>query len=162
MIKVHIINPRAQTITTSEIANVFPAAKDIIGGWLTVAFVFPNGDTLYVDDEGLLKDPRSFFKLPDEMSRQPFAGIGVLTGPETETEAHGLEEPGIITLDVQTSAEELTPLISWLDRDGFAAWARANSRRTAASVTALGENGAVEVHKTTWGEIVKHLKEKGE
>lgn len=44
---------------------------------IEVAHEFPNGDVLYVDEEGLLKQPQRFF---DIGAHQPFAGNGVIIG----------------------------------------------------------------------------------
>lgn len=50
---------------------------------IEVATEFPNGDVLYVDEEGLLKEPKHFF---DISAHQPFAGNGVIVGRETDDE----------------------------------------------------------------------------
>jgi len=44
---------------------------------------YPKGDTLFVDDEGLLtlNDDSMFFQIEDD---QPLAGNGILLGAETE------------------------------------------------------------------------------
>ena len=56
--------------------------KDIqryIGGHYCIAHVFDNGDTLMVDDEGLLKPHDKFVHVVG--AHQPFAGNGVIVGP---------------------------------------------------------------------------------
>lgn len=63
----------------------------LVGGFIEVAYLWPNGDVLYVDEEGLLKLPQRGFRItvrPD----QPLAGNGVLVGREIEGTA-GTEPP---------------------------------------------------------------------
>jgi hypothetical protein len=53
----------------------------MVGGGIEMAFQWPNGDTLYVDGEGLFKYS-DYFRIgvrPD----QPLAGNGLLVGAET-------------------------------------------------------------------------------
>ncbi len=54
---------------------------------ITIGDTFPNGDVLFVDDNGLLVNPRKFFKLT--MNGYEFAGNGLIVGtdPETDDEA---------------------------------------------------------------------------
>jgi hypothetical protein len=49
-----------------------------VGGLICWAHELSNGDTLFVDDEGLLKEPENFFFI--QGARQPFAGNGVIVG----------------------------------------------------------------------------------
>lgn len=55
----------------------------LVGGNIEFAHEFPNGDVLFVDEEGLLKNPKHFF---DVDAHQHFAGNGVIVGPEIEGE----------------------------------------------------------------------------
>jgi hypothetical protein len=55
------------------------ALHALVGGYIEVAHRFPNGDVMFVDEEGLLKGPEHFF---DIGAHQPFAGNGVIVGPE--------------------------------------------------------------------------------
>ena len=148
MIKVLVINPRIRTITEAELPNVYPAAKDLIGGWLTIATAFPNGDTLYVDDEGLLKDGQSFFRVAG--MDQPIAGTGVLTGREDDD-----GEDGTDTADVRTTVEELAALVSWLDPEDFAAWLADNRSRPAVTVTFFDSGDEpITTVVSTWGDAL--------
>lgn len=67
-----------------------------IGGYLELAYLWANGDTLYVDEHGLTKSPKCFFKLP-ERSDQPLAGNGLIVGKEYPNSAR--TRPPIITVD---------------------------------------------------------------
>lgn len=54
----------------------------MVGGLITVAHCYDNGDILFVDDEGLFKGYKHAFAL--RHSHQPmFVGNGVLVGQET-------------------------------------------------------------------------------
>lgn len=103
--KAYWINATEQTI--SEVS--FAALKDLqrlVGGYIEVAVLWPNGDTLYVDEEGLLKSKRKFWAIPSKRKDQPFAGNGVLVGREIEEGDSNL--PPTITLD------QLRPLVKFL------------------------------------------------
>lgn len=71
----------------------------LVGGFITIALVLGNGDTLYVDDEGLLKSPENFFYIA--ATGQPFAGNGVLVGPATRG---GYDSAALSTLDAVRAA----------------------------------------------------------
>jgi hypothetical protein len=75
-----------------------------VGGLIQIATELPNGDTLYVDEEGLLKQKDDFFEL--EGAHQPFAGDGVLVG-STDDEGRDTE--------VKSTLEEIKALVSFTD-----------------------------------------------
>jgi hypothetical protein len=57
--------------------------QEAVGGLITIAHSFINDkdeetDTLFVDDDGLLKGPKYFFVI--EGAHQPFAGNGLIVG----------------------------------------------------------------------------------
>lgn len=61
-----------------------------VGGYIEIAHEFADSDgnysnTLFVDEEGLLKSPSSFFTL--EGAHQPFAGNGIIVGVNSEGES---------------------------------------------------------------------------
>lgn len=53
-----------------------------------------DGDTLYVDDEGLFKAPTGWILFRD--AGQPFAGLGLIAGTDA---AGGPRDPARVTLD---------------------------------------------------------------
>lgn len=55
-----------------------------VGGYIERALELPNGDDLFVDEEGLLKSPEYFFM--HEAGHQPFAGNGIIVGHDKEGE----------------------------------------------------------------------------
>lgn len=79
----------------------------LVGGYIEVAHRFPNGDILYVDEEGLFKDPTHFFAVSG--AHQPFAGNGVILGPE---DSEGEETPA------QTPVARIRHLVRWLTKTG--------------------------------------------
>jgi hypothetical protein len=56
MAKAILIDPRDASIRYVECAESGDAMRAMIGGDLEIAHVFPSGDVLYVDEEGLTKD----------------------------------------------------------------------------------------------------------
>lgn len=69
--------------------------RKLIGGYLEVASSLPNGDVLYVDEEGLLKSGQGHF-LFELRPDQVLAGNGLLVGAEVQTaegEFLGMRDP---------------------------------------------------------------------
>lgn len=84
--------------TISEVEyNGLADLQRLVGGHIEVAYHWPNGDVLYVDEEGMLKHgPYRGFRIP-ERPDQPLFGNGVLVGPEVDD---GLDtEPPTMSLD---------------------------------------------------------------
>lgn len=84
--------------------------QKLIDGHIEVAFQWPNGDVLYVDEEGLYRKAHGFrfARRPD----QPLAGSGVIVGKEREGAAY---PGGYTTLDPTISIKALTPLVIFLN-----------------------------------------------
>ena len=80
MSKAYLIDATNRVVT--EIAvNGLSDLQGAVGGYIEIAYSWPNGDTLYVNEEGLFHRPAGWFSLkerPDQM----FAGDGVLVGEE--------------------------------------------------------------------------------
>jgi hypothetical protein len=55
-----------------------------IGGYLEVGYMWPNGDTLFVDEDGLRHDWPHGFVLPLALFGGQFLGSGVVVGREVE------------------------------------------------------------------------------
>lgn len=79
--------------------------QDAVKGLITTAMRWENGDYCFVDDEGLLKPQEFFFMLED--CPQPFAGNGLVVGPE--------DENGEL-LDVGQSIVEVSKQVTFLNR----------------------------------------------
>ena len=52
-------------------------------GYIEVALVLDEEDTLFVNEEGLFVDPQYFFEIKG--GHQPFAGNGVIAGADLRT-----------------------------------------------------------------------------
>jgi Domain of unknown function (DUF3846) len=78
----YLIDSTKQRIEVVEFADL-AGLQALVGGSIEGAYAWENGDCLFVDEEGLLKDQTGFFTL-HERPDQPFAGNGVLVGREVE------------------------------------------------------------------------------
>ena len=108
MMKAIKIDVADQTVSMIEIEkDNLEDLQKAVGGWITVAMTFPNQDVLYVDDEGLLKNPEKFqyWEGPNGGSRL-FAGNGIIVG--------GL--PNGDSCDAKTTVEDIKNLHFIADR----------------------------------------------
>lgn len=122
----------------------------LVGGYISVAFEFPNGDTLFTDDEGLLKDPHSFFFLQPR-GDTPLAGNGLLVGQER------MDKDGeyLGTDDVRTTVNELERMIRFASREDINEWLKVNGNRPTSSFTYTDENGKqVTEVLSTWNDLL--------
>jgi hypothetical protein len=97
----YLIDSTARTISAVTFKDL-AALKALVGGFIEVACQWPNGDTLYVDEEGLLKEGQRFFAMVNVRPDQAFAGNGVLVGREEEGEqfpAGYINHPPMMTID---------------------------------------------------------------
>lgn len=95
------IDSNLQVITEYENTGL-KSLQSAVGGLIATAYHFPNGDTLFVDDEGLLKEPDCFFTVKDSEptenlleDEQLFAGNGVIVGA---ADSDGNDTPAKSTL----------------------------------------------------------------
>lgn len=73
----------------------------------------PNGDLLWVDGEGLLKDGEiPLFQMPS-VNIQPLGWRGVITGPERLPNG-GVPGEDEKIVDAQTTLAGITPLVIWV------------------------------------------------
>lgn len=77
--------------------------QGVVGGSVEAAHSLPNGDTLFVNEEGMLDD-RPFFDYSG--AHQPFAGSAVLVGMDREGETVGAKTAFPI---VKAAVRFLTP-----------------------------------------------------
>jgi hypothetical protein len=89
--------------------------RDLIGGYIEGAYHWPNGDVLFVDEEGLLKPWRGGFLFALRADEQPLAGNGVVVGREIEGRGY---VGGYTTLAPTITVAELRRLVLFLDADG--------------------------------------------
>jgi hypothetical protein len=111
------IDAHTRTISEIEIPHgqaALAVFRDVLGGYIDLAFGWPNGDALYVDDEGLLKPWRCGFVFALRVDRQPLAGNGIVVGREIEGE-EAREHPGGYTTEApRITVEELRRLVRFL------------------------------------------------
>lgn len=101
--RVLTINSATQTIGETTIAGLTDA-QTLVGGLIERAFVFPNGDELYVNEEGLLGQPEHFFTVKG--GQHPFAGNAFVVGEPTNSGENR---------DVSMDKETLKGLIRFVD-----------------------------------------------
>jgi hypothetical protein len=87
------INVENETITETTI-SCLEDMQALVGGLIERAAVFPNGDELYVNEEGLLEENPRWFMVKG--GHQPYAGNGfIIGGPDSR----GNNQPAISTVD---------------------------------------------------------------
>lgn len=80
----YLIDPAARTITPIQYGGDYREISRFIGCDYFTAVHLDEGDTLYLDDEGLMKGPTHFFKV--QGYPEPLAGKAVLLGSDDEGE----------------------------------------------------------------------------
>lgn len=86
------IDAKARTVTEIDLPKGIDAMQAAIGcDCFCFAVSWRNGDTLYVDDEGLLNPCDEFFVI--ETGHQPFAGNGLILGSDEEGESVDAKTP---------------------------------------------------------------------
>jgi hypothetical protein len=133
--------------------------QSLIGGYIETAWSWPNGDVLFVDEEGLLKPQRHFFRLTLRRDGLPFGGNGIVVGREVEDDSrvgYHTEPPAI-------TREALCAIVQFLDRDQAEAWGKANASEPAGGVYGVDPDGRVR-HEVfmRFGELFRDMPEPGE
>jgi hypothetical protein len=80
-----LINAKERTITEVAIEPSLPAYYRALQCETITAVIpswFPDGECVYVDDEGLLKNPQDFFCI--QGYPQPLAGNGLILGSDVD------------------------------------------------------------------------------
>ena len=126
----------------------------IINGWIECAAAFPNGDMLFVDEEGLLKPNEHFFRFAPRNDGLPLAGNGVIIGREIATKDSWYNE------EPKCTVEQVKEWVTFLDKSQAQAWGKANASEPAVSVTAVMPDGSVE-HSVLqrYGELFRDMTE---
>lgn len=119
--KAILINATAKTVTEVDIdkskygQHSCQPYYDLIGeecNMIQIATELPNGDTIFVDEESLLRDSmytRGWF---DVDAHQPFCGSGVVVGTDEETGE---------TIDCKSTVEEIRAKVKFLTYEAAAA-----------------------------------------
>ena len=112
------IDPETRSVEAINSRTTYRAMRDLIGGPMTIAHVFPNEDVLYVDDEGLLKGPDPdtpyFFNIH---AHQPFAGRGIIVGREIVNGDERVTDDADLAGDAETNLEYIKMIIKFYSRN---------------------------------------------
>jgi len=114
-------------------SNSLPILRDIVDGWISVAYTWNDKDVLYVDDEGLMKGREHYFRLFDRTDGQPLAGNGVILGEEV------IDEEGdfVNYLDTRLTIEFLSSRVQFLTKQQAIAWFKGNASEPMITVTTI-------------------------
>ena len=82
--KAYLIDPYKKRVSTIVIKSYDDIYKRI-GDTYCLGPIFDSGDTLFIDDAGLLKDNQAFFCIHGD--HRPLAGYGVILGTDEEGES---------------------------------------------------------------------------
>lgn len=104
-----LIDPEKHTIVSVEHNGDFRQIDELIGADIFTVVQIDDTNCVYVDDEGLLKNPRYFFTI--KSYHQPLAGKGLILG---------VDEAGD-TISSSFEFDELTRLVGFteLSVDGW-------------------------------------------
>ena len=83
--KAFLISPEEQAITEVDYDGDYHSINKLIAADLFDVVRLNNSDVIFVDDEGLMKNPQHFFKLDGMTS--PLAGNGLVLGTDREGES---------------------------------------------------------------------------
>lgn len=121
--------------------------QNIIGGYIELAWTFDNGDVLFVDEEGMFKPQRHFFRLSGYPNGRPFAGSGVIVGSE-QYNKHG---DYLHTDPPASKIPNLSRMVTFLDRAQADSWARGNASEPECVIYANGERTVITRTRDVWG-----------
>lgn len=107
MMRAILIDAAARTITEIDIekgadSGAHALERAIGCDIFQMAMNYPNGDVLYVDEEGLLKPAPHWFRV--RSGHQAFAGNGVLLGSDNQGES----------VDVKTTLDDLRATVTFM------------------------------------------------
>lgn len=111
--KAYLIDPQEREIRQVDYDGDYKSIYRLLDiDTFTAVELNDKRDVVYVDDEGLLKDPVYFFTV--EGYGQPLAGKGLVLGTDGEGE----------TVEPTLSLETLTQMVGWkrLTVTGFESW----------------------------------------
>jgi hypothetical protein len=123
----------------------------MVGGYIAAARSWDTGEFLFVDDEGLMKPQRFFFKI--EGHDQPLAGSGAIVGREVVDEEGDL----IQTAPPTQTVAEVEAMVRFLTREQVDAWGRANASEPAVTLTSFGPNGPETTVIDHYGKLIADI-----
>lgn len=128
--------------------NTLPDLQRLVGGYIEIGLRFADDVVLFVDEEGLFKPQRWFFRIAG--IERPFAGNGVIVGPE-RYDATG-DYIGTESLPL-SCLPRVRRIVSFLSRAQADAWAKANASEPEVMFSNM-DTGETEIISTTgqlWG-----------
>jgi hypothetical protein len=102
-LKINVEERIVEVINIENFTDIYPHIGNECHTF-TCPEVLPNNDSLYVDDEGLLKEMKGFFSIGDSA---PFVGNAVLQGTNAEGDS----------VSVVSTKEEIESKITWYSFD---------------------------------------------
>jgi hypothetical protein len=136
--KAMLIDSAAREIREVEYSTTADLQR-FVGGWIEAVYLgLPNGDVLYVDEEGMFKPQTSFFMIHGHAA--PIAGNGVIVGPEV----HDRDGEYVRTDPPGCSPRSLAQFVRFLDRVQFDAWGKANASEPAITFSTINPDGTLD------------------
>jgi hypothetical protein len=109
----------------------------LVGGYIELAWVSrDSGDTLFVDEEGMLKAKDGFFRWEHRRHPMPLAGSGVLVGRELNDD----EGEFLGNADPAMTLEQVQQAVTFLTREQAMAWGKGNASEPAATLHTLDKS----------------------
>lgn len=157
MSRVLYINANRQSITMTHAAGL-SALQALVGGSIQIGCRLPDDHVLFVDEEGLFKPQRWFFRLRGLDT--PFAGNGVIVGPEKYNRAGDYLGNRDVSLHWLPAVVEFT---EFLNRAYIDSWAKATASEPEMAIQNM-DTGEVEViayRGSVWGNMPRPEDESG-
>jgi hypothetical protein len=145
--KGYLIDALARRITVEDYQ--YGEMTKWMPGGICVGATFENGDTLFVDDEGLLRPADRAFRIKRRTDGQPMMSNGFLVGRDTNED----EDDG--TLPPQFTLAELAAEIEWLDLADARAWFE---QRASQPAVVVHDDAGTEVI-ASWRDIMDRMDE---
>lgn len=136
MAKAWLIDVASREIRAVELSELKDYQK-AVGGPIEIAWQWDAGDVCYVDEEGLFKPQRHFFRLAGR-GDYPYAGNGVVVGREMSDD----DGEYIGLADTTVTLAHLESIVTFVTREQADAWAKGNASEPAITFSYV-ENGRV-------------------
>lgn len=153
MSKAILIDAAARTVTVVDCDTVNNGCQKAVGGYIETAHMWPNGDVLFVDEDGLTKPQRHFFRFLPRPNPQPLGGNGIIVGREIEDD----EGNWLGNHDVHITPDAVAKLVQWMDRFQVDAWAKGNASEPAVTFSTFEDGRLVDHHVVSTGSLFRDM-----
>lgn len=109
MLEAILIDPSTQSITRTTIPDGLEGLYETLRCETVDAIDLGSGITLWIDDEGLLKDNQSFFELIN--FGQPIAGTAVILSTDKDGES--------ISVDARLTVDHVKKVVSFVELESY-------------------------------------------